>query len=419
MARAGAIGVLLGAGFALAALAPAAPVAAEPELQLAVLQNDQGLSDVTSDVAVSPDGRHVYASGDIFTTSPGFLVALQRLPDGKLAVTEEYPLGPAVTRVVVPSDGQGVLALASAGGLAAVMSFQRNEADGKLTWVEDETAQLGNSVEALAASGDGRRVYVTSPGQNALLVYARDLEAGTLTFAQKIRNTDPGVTGLVIPTLLAVSPDDRHVYVSGLRQDGVEYHDTIVLLRRELDDSLAFVEALDVDAFVSDLAVDMHLTPDGAELLVLDGGKLPDGGAALRRYARNPADGRLSFLASQPIEDPAFFVGSLDWFAVRPDGRRVFFSGISMIPPIAGPVMVWSRDEAGLLAPIAKVGAGISAHGVTSPDGRYVYTSNARAVRVLVPEPGAAPAAAAALAALGFSGRAQRSRPRARASARA
>lgn len=415
MARAGAIGGLLGAALALAT-----PAVAEPELQLAVLQDDQGLSDVTSDVAVSPDGRHVYASGDIFRTSPGFLVVLRRLPDGKLAVTEEHPLGPGVTRVVVPSDGQGVLALASAAGAAAIISFQRNAADGKLTWVEDEGTQLGGSVEALAVSRDGRRVYVTSPGQNTLLVYARDVEAGTLAFAQKIGNSDPGVTGLTIPTLLAVSPDDRHVYVSGLRQDGEEYRDTIVLLRREPDDSLTFVEALDLDVFASDLAVDMHLTPDGTELLVLDGGKLPSGGAALRRYARDPADGRLSFVASQSIEDPVFFVGSVEWFAVRPDGRRIFFSGIAMVPPIVAPVMAWSRDEAGLLAPIVKVSAGISAHGVVSPDGRYVYTSNARAVRVLVPEPGAGAAGAAAvLATLGISRRVWQRRSRAGASARA
>lgn len=410
--RTGAIGALLAAGLVIAGAA-----AAEPELPLAILQENQGLSAVTTDVAVSPDGRHVYASG------ADFLVVLRRLPDGKLAFVEEHLLGREGVRVVVPPDGRGVLALASEAGEAGVVSFRRNEADGTLTWVEVEVAELGGSVSDLATSRDGQRVYVTSPGYDALVVYARDAETGALAFAQRIENTDPGVSGLGIPRLLAVSPDDRHVYVSGRRQAQDEppvFLDTIVLLRREPDGSLSFVESLDVDAFLSDLAADMDLTPDGAELLVLDGGAFPGAGAALRRYTRDPGDGRLSFLASRPIEEPGFFAGTLAWFAQRPDGRRVFFAGISSGPP-GLPVMAWSRDEAGGMAPIARVETGrIIASGVSSPDGRYLYTSTALGVRVLVPEPGAAPGALAALAALGLRRRASRRRPpRARASARA
>jgi hypothetical protein len=65
---------------------------------------------------------------------------------------------------------------------------------------------------------------------------------------QRVREQDAGVDGLLDPVAVTVSPDDRHVYVSALRQDGDETRGTIVLLRREPDGSLAFVEAIETGA---------------------------------------------------------------------------------------------------------------------------------------------------------------------------
>lgn len=401
---------------AAALLAIAAPAAAEPEPQLALLQDGQpGISAVSTDVAVSPDGRHVYASG------ASFLLALRREADGRLAFVEEYVLSAPGTRVTVPSDGLGVLALVQAAGAAAVVSYRRNGADGKLTWVENEAENLTSSTYALATSRDGARVYVTSPSQDGVVVYARDAATGLLGFAQRVREDDAGVSGLVDPNHLAVSPDDRHLYVAAFLQDGQEFRETIALLRRETDDSLTFVEALEVGELAATVGLSgLLVTPDGAELLALDGANLGNGVAAVLRFARDPGDGRLSFVGEEPIAAPGFFAGYVSWFALRPDGARIFFGGVSSAEPVGTPAMAWSRGDAGALAPLARVETGvISESGVTSPDGRFLYTSTALGARVLVPEPQAAGAALAVLAALALSRRSRRCRWSAPASARA
>jgi len=394
-------------------LAIAAPAAAEPQTQLVIVQDGQGLSALSTDVAVSPDGRHVYAAG------PSFVVALRRKVDGRLAFVEEYVLSVPGTRVAAPSDGLGVLAIASTPGAAAVVSYRRNGADGKLTWVENEFESLSSSAWALQPSRDGTRVYVTSPAQDGVVVYARDAATGLLSFAQNVREADAGVSGLVDPTHLAVSPDDRDVYAAAFVQDGQEFRETIALLRREPNDSLVFVEALEVGALAAVVGLSgLLVAPDGAELLALDGGTLASGGAAVLRFARDP-DGRLSPSGAEPIAAAGFFQGFVSWLALRPDGQRIFFGGVANAAPVGAPVTAWSRDGAGALAPLARVETGvISESGVASPDGRFVYTSTALGARVL-PEPHAAAAGATTLVGLALSRRAQRVRRRARASARA
>lgn len=404
-----------------ALLALAAPAVAAPEPPLALLQEGQGLallSRRSTDVAASPDGRHVYAACGLGT------LAFRREADGKLAFVEEYPLNTPETRVVVPADGLGVLAIATSAGVGGIVSFLRNGADGKLTFVEAEAENLQASAYSLAVSHDGRRVYVTSPGQDAVVVQSRDPQTGVLAFVQRIRASDPGVSGLVDPTWIAVSPDDQHVYVTAFAQDGAELRPTIVLLRREPDDTLAFAGALETGALAAGAIGlgDLLVAPDGAEVLALDSGALPGGGAALLRFARDGAGGQLAFTGKEPFEASGFFAGVLNWMALRPDGRRVFSGGLRSTPA-GGVALTHERAAGGALTPLASlpIGAGglvVTSRGVVSPDGRYVYTSEAQGVRVLVPEPRAAALGAAAVLALSRR-RARRARPPVRASARA
>jgi hypothetical protein len=394
----------------VALLAAAAPSGARAE-ELALLQEGQGLSGGgrrSSDVAASPDGRHVYAA------APSWTIALRRRPDGRLArlVGEdvgEYPLGTPGVRVVVTADGGGVLVLLSSPGVAAVVSYLRDAQSGALTVVEAESVNLLGSVYALAASADGTRVFVSSPGQDGIVVYARDPATGALAFAQRVREVDAGVEGLVDPTALAVGPGDRHLYAAAFVQVQGAFREVVALLRREEDGSLAFVEAVETGALVGTPGLgDLALAPDGAELLALDSGSLLARGAAVLRFARDAEDGRLAPPVRETLAAPGFFDGVLSWLALSPDGGRAVFGGLSFVPATEAVVTSYERDPAGALAPRAGVAVGpITTRGAVSPDGRFVYTSDAQGVRVLVPEAGAG-AAPAALVALALRRRARR-----------
>jgi DNA-binding beta-propeller fold protein YncE len=132
-------------------------------------------------VAVSPDGTSVYAATHINNG----VVAFDRAPDGTL--TQKAGVAGCVTEAPTPACTDG-RALSGADGLAM--------------------------------SADGRSVYVSASSSNAVAVFDRAAD-GTLT--QKA-----GVAGCLsqdaagcayakamgLPTSLALSPDDRSLYVS-------------------------------------------------------------------------------------------------------------------------------------------------------------------------------------------------------------
>ncbi|HXT51906.1 MAG TPA: hypothetical protein VN811_12740, partial [Thermoanaerobaculia bacterium] len=80
-----------------------------------------------------------------------------------------------------------------------------------------------SSPQAVAASADGKHVYVVNPsggsqGNGSLKVYSRNASSGALTLEQTFsRSGSPcqqGVRPLKGATGVAVTPDGKHVYVS-------------------------------------------------------------------------------------------------------------------------------------------------------------------------------------------------------------
>jgi DNA-binding beta-propeller fold protein YncE len=79
---------------------------------------------------------------------------------------------------------------------------------------------------SVAVTADGRQVLVAARNSNALHVFARndqeaDANFGRLTAAAVYRDGQAGVQGLVGPFGIAMSRDDRHVYVAAEGSHGV------------------------------------------------------------------------------------------------------------------------------------------------------------------------------------------------------
>src|SRR5438093_1442984 len=160
----------LGAGLLQAA---AGPTASSYLRFLEVERNGSGSItglDGASGVAVSPDGRTVYATGEV---------------DDALAV------------------------------------FHRDAATGALTFVEIQRDGYAGVVQgllgakAVAVSPDGAHVYAAGSLENAVAVFGRDAATGKLTFIEVQREGQNGVLGLFGAKAVTVSLDGASVYAAG------------------------------------------------------------------------------------------------------------------------------------------------------------------------------------------------------------
>ncbi|MDA1163521.1 MAG: beta-propeller fold lactonase family protein, partial [Planctomycetota bacterium] len=134
-----------------------------------------GISGASS-IAISPDGRNVYVTGELSDSVAMF----DRDPElGTLTFVESLIVvtslsGP--TSVVVNPDGQQVYVAAS--GIDAIVVFDRNSEDGSLTFVESpgpdpdgegKSVSGLNLVSSVTASTDGLNVYATGAEDNSVV----------------------------------------------------------------------------------------------------------------------------------------------------------------------------------------------------------------------------------------------------------
>ncbi len=149
-------------------------------------------------IAVSPDDANVYvASGG----TPGFVVVFSRDP--------------------------------ASGDLAFEQSLERGELDP----VDNVVEGIGNA-SAVIVSVDGQQVFVAGRADDAVAVFNRNTEqSGRLSFENHHVEGQSGVSGIAAATSLAASSDGRHVYVAG--------HDSAAIAMFErVGNDLAWVESL-------------------------------------------------------------------------------------------------------------------------------------------------------------------------------
>jgi 6-phosphogluconolactonase (cycloisomerase 2 family) len=207
---------------------------------------DNGLDHVF-DVAVAPDGRHLYAAAasgggsragalTAFTVDPGTqaISLVQCVPAASGSGSCTGPATPALGQanaVVSSPDGKFVYATGLAhDSLAGFNVVQAGAGAGQIGSEVDCLWAVAPSTEcrqvpaigepaALAISPDGRDLYLASR-LGGLSALHRDVLSGVLGFTQCVTaaggapcSADPELSGITFD--VAVSPDGRYVYVTG------------------------------------------------------------------------------------------------------------------------------------------------------------------------------------------------------------
>jgi cysteine-rich repeat protein len=311
-------------------------------------------------------------------------------------------LAGGLTFLEAVTDGGGVDGLAGSIALAvtgdgahlyvagadddAVAVFRRDAVTGLLTFVEVETDGQGGVSglrvpSALALSPDGAHLYATGKESNALVVFARDAGTGALAFVEVVRDDLAGVDGLDHPSGVAVSPDGANVYATG------EHDDAVAVFSRDLPTgALTFVEVqrdgvAGVDAIDRPSAV--TVSPDGANLYVAGGA---DDGLAV--FSRAPLTGALTYLEAEHYGDEGQGIDRPNSIVVTSDGASLYVAGHDD-RGVAGFVR---HPATGALTFVTVTQAPPGLDGLrgafavaASPDGGYVYVAaeNDHAVTVL------------------------------------
>ena len=186
-----------------------------------------GLTGVRS-VIVSPDGENVYAAGItdqavvVFARnrSDGTLVYLNHLGSGSTEFGGWF--GWSASSVAVSPDGKNVYAVGTHHDTVAI--FSRDSTFGLLTYVEHYKNGLFGvfgleGACAITVSPDGGNVYVASQWDNSVATFTRNAGDGTLLYTDRFEDGHNGVDGLKEVNSITVSPDGKNVYVTGAGRD--------------------------------------------------------------------------------------------------------------------------------------------------------------------------------------------------------
>ncbi len=285
-----------------------------------------GLSDPW-DVVVSADGRSVYVSGDSDNTlltfernrRSGKLKFVNKKVDGQggvdgIAAAQGLAASPDSRNVYVAGEGDD-----------AIATFKRNRRTGKLKFVNAKFDGQGGvdgleGTEDVEVSSNGRNAYVTGFDENALATFKRNRRTGKLKFVNAKFDGQGGVDGLEGAFEVAASADGKSVYVAS------ETDAAVATFRRNgRTGRLTFVNAKfdgQGGALLSD-ATGLQVSPDDRSVYVSAAGD-----NAVDTFKRSRRTGRLKFVNAKVdgLGGVDGLAGTFD-LTVAPDGHNVYASG--------------------------------------------------------------------------------------------
>ncbi|GAB4580682.1 MAG: hypothetical protein Fur0022_34240 [Anaerolineales bacterium] len=256
---------------------PSPPLTPPGGLSLLDVDNPELLNE-TYDVAVSPDGLHVYVTNYV---------------NDKL------------------------------------IAFKRDSETGALTFIM-ETSNLDMIGPAMVeVSPDGSQVYVTAIDSDAFLIFNRSASTGVVSLEDVYQNGGI-VTGLDYPFGLSVSPDGRYIYVAGFLSNA------LVTFYRDEDGFVGYEGTL-IDNTYLYYPYEPVISPDGKHVYVSGGGSSGDPTIGyVTVYERDPLDGSLTFVQHRYEGELigcfiiCFYINGLSqaWgITVSPDGKNVYVTG--------------------------------------------------------------------------------------------
>jgi len=181
-----------------------------------------------SDVAVAPDGRHIYATGEIdnaiaiFAKDPtqDAIAFVDWLQNGTNGVAG---LGGASSITI---DKTGSFAFATGRWSNALAVFSRETNTGLL---EPETVYSNSQsgIDGLGGASDvtldrsSELVCVTGSTDDSIVLFVRSPDSPDLQFAEMLQDGSELVDGIAGASSITASPDGHHLYVTGANDDAV------------------------------------------------------------------------------------------------------------------------------------------------------------------------------------------------------
>ena len=295
-----------------------------------------------SDVLLSGDGQTLYAAG----TGDNSVVALRRnLTTGLLTFLEKQSSGvfgveglEGVSDLALSPDGKHLYATGPLTGTLSVFSITGETGPnlGRLTYIQKlQNAVAG--VNGLAAvsdvlvSADGKHVYALSNSDNSVSVFLRNPNSnsqgyGQLNYLTTYRQGDPGIGGLIGPVEMIMSDNNGgdYLYILGAADASL-----VVFARDAATGELSFVEfKQNGSSQVEGLSGANHLTFDVSQDSLFVAGRLEN---SLVRFNRDGVTGSLQFAQvlkqGDALGQPGQFIDGLDGVAglmVTPDGQQLF-----------------------------------------------------------------------------------------------
>ena len=226
-------------------------------------------------VTVSQDGRSVFVVAGFSDTlvvfdrdvNSGRLVQRQVFQDQRVSRSRRIDGADLVDGldsadlVTVSPDGRSVYVVSSQGDDTSLVVFERDLTSGQLSFVEVQENIPGlQDARSITVSPDGRNVLAVGNDNDALLVFTRDQQSGTLTLLQTLTDENQGgtVNGLDGASSVTISPDGNLVFVTADRDDA------LTVFRRDLDTGeLVFIQRINDDNNGLDGATIAVVSPDG------------------------------------------------------------------------------------------------------------------------------------------------------------